>query len=170
MTESELRAIEERAEKATPGEWAWRYCVGGLPALFHPGHGMLLIMDAVRVGTSMAVLRFARRDERDKGGIMFKATEFFQEPGCDVPDFQEPSNPDMQFIAHAREDVPALCAEVRRLRDEAATVWKPTEEEMRKLIDEFASRFDDKYLADAVLDDFARRTGLIGKGEHGRTD
>ena len=72
LNDEELREIEQRAEKATPGPWKVESST--------EGDWVLDNRDDVIAGT------------------------FVQEGDAD-------------FIAHAREDVPALIAEVRRLRE-----------------------------------------------------
>jgi hypothetical protein len=115
MTNEEIVAIKERAEAATKGPWAWRLAYGGygIPELFFR-KGMLLVMDAVRHGMGGATIRFATRTADDHGGLMYKAHTFFDPPTARGPEFQEPSNPDMVFMAHARKDIPDLLAELAR--------------------------------------------------------
>lgn len=74
MTDIELKAIEDRAAKATPGVWTWAQDS-------RPAHWFrkLLVTKAAWWAKSAA---------------------------------------DAEFIAHARTDVPALVAEVRRLQNE----------------------------------------------------
>lgn len=96
---AELRAL---LEKATPGPWAWRWASGGIPTLVHPQRGLLLVMDAERYGMNKAIVRFAKRSPNDKGGIMFKATEFLPSPSERDSDYAEPTNPDMALIAALR--------------------------------------------------------------------
>ena len=117
MTTDQLSAIEQRHAAATKGPYGWRYPVGGLPDLFSKCDGLFLIMDAVRHGFNDGVLRFATRSD-SMGGVMHKATTFFVPPGRGVPDFQEPTNPDMQFLAASWQDIADLLAEVKRLRAE----------------------------------------------------
>ena len=59
--------------KHTKGPWAW-FSQNGKPYLATPHSGQLLILDAVRHGTSGAILRFAKRTD-SMGGIMLKASE-----------------------------------------------------------------------------------------------
>lgn len=116
LSQSEVAAIRERAAKATPGPWRWRYCHGGRPMLAHPGHGMLVVLDAVRDGMNGAQLRFAKRNPNDMGGLLYKASDLLERPGLGVPDFQDADNPDMAFIAASRTDAVALCDTVDALR------------------------------------------------------
>jgi predicted oxidoreductase len=75
MTDEELRAIQERCDKASPGPWkAW---VEG-------------------------------RDHVAGSSMIQTSAEDIEMTGATTEDYD--------FIAHARSDVPALLAEVRRLR------------------------------------------------------
>lgn len=84
MTEEELKAIEERANAATPGPWSVEY---------KNAHGPEIGSYRYAVGIHPA-----------------------------LEDWQTPTTEDSEFIAHAREDVPKLVAEVRRLRHEKMTL------------------------------------------------
>lgn len=83
MTDDELREIEERAAKATPGPWG---------------------ADQIYVA-----LRYAKKHD------------IWCDAGYDDSK-RMPEEDDAEFIADARADVPALCAEVRRLRAEQRDV------------------------------------------------
>lgn len=76
--------------------------------------GMLLVLDAVRYGMQSATLRFARRGEKDRGGLMFKADEFIPNTGPMRPDYQTPTNADMRLI-EAAPDLYAACERVEDL-------------------------------------------------------
>ena len=116
MTHKQQRAAQARCDAATPGEWLWRWPSGrNAPHLVHPRKGMLLVMDAVRLGMNAATVRFATRSPVDKGGIMSSAENYMPDASGKRPDYQEPSNHDMAFIAHARADLPLALAEIRRL-------------------------------------------------------
>lgn len=94
LTESDLNAIEARCEAATAGPWRMSpaSAASDKPA---------------RVTTSQMVRGYAR-DRRDIGIV------------CEITDgagrFDDQLDADANFIAAAREDVPRLVAEVRRLR------------------------------------------------------
>lgn len=79
MTDTELTAIERRAQAATPGPWMWTYD-----------------------GSS----DWSVGPEPDTQG----------QAVANCHRYRAPFNHDAVFIAHAREDVPALVAEVRKLR------------------------------------------------------
>lgn len=79
MTESELKAIEDRVARASPPPW--RHTVLDLP---ENNHNLVI--------------------EFDQGG---RVTKDMWDMGFD----------DVEFLAHAREDIPALLAEVRRLKE-----------------------------------------------------
>lgn len=95
MTEAQLAEIEERDDAATRPPWYWydeRELVG-------------------RAGESdVYEYDFVVLDIDHDGGCGCRSACHLQ---------VEISDPDAEFIAAAREDVPALVAEVRRLRAEA---------------------------------------------------
>ena len=94
MLPEQLQAIRERAEKATPGPWDWRLeRQGDVERVYH--HPSLLAPD----GTPVA-------NANDGLGIDSEYTV------CESKD-------DALFIAHAREDIPALLTEVERLQAES---------------------------------------------------
>lgn len=109
MTEQELEAIRQRAEQATPGPWFWdtnrRHRSIMLKA--HQNGGTC-IMDFTRWGMHSAQPRI--NDNSDLfGGILRTMEEY---------DKSELDNPNADFIAHARQDIPALLAEVERLNED----------------------------------------------------
>lgn len=87
MSDDELKAIEERANAATPGPWIWE--------------------EEDRHGFAMPRLLGGGGRVCDFGD----ATPYENSSGA------EPGDNDKAFIAAARSDIPALVAEVRRLRD-----------------------------------------------------
>ena len=101
MVAIDLEAIEARANAATPGSWRvgrvettkvycrWPWGMAG-PSL---GERVVLTMNA---------------HHPEPGGA---------DTGWHGDDPQWAWNEDAIFIAHAREDIPALVAEVRRLRE-----------------------------------------------------
>lgn len=97
MTEEQLLAIKERAEAATPGPW-----------VFERPYGMVLLNytpKEPRICESSYLGSLANRlvcDMRSDWRYTYKDKD---EPRANAV-----------FIAHAREDVPALLAEVDRLR------------------------------------------------------
>jgi hypothetical protein len=89
MTEQELLTIEERASKASPGPWT---------------HG--LEMEPPDPGIEAA------------GGGCVAFVQVHGNINTVVRTGEEFSHDDARFIAHAREDIPALIAEIRRLKRE----------------------------------------------------
>jgi len=111
MTREELDAIKAREAAATPGPWAWE-------ANSRSKHLMLwnsrrdIVMDFTRYGTSGASPRF------NVDGIMRRADELARSyPGLEhhIGYDNYIDHPDAKFIAHAKQDVSALAAEVERL-------------------------------------------------------
>lgn len=62
--------------------------------------------------------------------------------------------PNAEFIAHAREDIPALLAEVERLRDELAKAREVTEEKVERVLHAVKPYVFDR-LADMDAEDMA---------------
>lgn len=120
MTPARLAEIAARVEAATAGPWWWRFNVGGRPELWSTQRGGLVVLSALRDGMNKAVVAFCERATPLTGGVIEKASKFFVTPSRDVPDYQDPTNPDALFIAHARTDIPDLLAEVARLEAENA--------------------------------------------------
>ncbi|MFD0526293.1 hypothetical protein [Kitasatospora arboriphila] len=92
MSEEELSAIERRVAAATPGPW-----VGWMESR----HGI--------GGTSFIQLRAG--EEEDDEFYLTRATGGRTVVGADAQ-----TDADIKFIAEARQDVPRLVDEVRRLR------------------------------------------------------
>lgn len=90
MNELDLSAIDARAKAATPGPWTYEYTPNG-PC------GAKCYADMIFSEHKYPPTNIARRPGYDSGGPR-----------------QETINAD--FIAHARADVPALVAEIKRLR------------------------------------------------------
>lgn len=99
MSEEELQAIEARAAAATPGPWRWAYAyqVRGthwcLENDASAANGCTINHHLVTFGTE----EYEYNDDGD-------ATRVDQ-------------TPDFAFIAAARTDIPALLAELRRLKE-----------------------------------------------------
>lgn len=115
MTQTELAAIRERAEKATAGPWT---LVGPQPERF--------------AGTNLGGI------EAPGGWICsYGITQDVDGWGC------PPDDADAAFICAARTDVPALLAEIDRLRAVAVagTVadWRRYDEVRTRLLAEFAN-------------------------------
>ena len=94
LTESDLSEIEARCEAATSGPWKMSpaSAVSNKPASV----------------TALRMVRGHKRDRLETGTV------------CEITDragrFDDQLDADAHFIAAAREDVPRLVAEVRRLR------------------------------------------------------
>ncbi|MFF2193438.1 hypothetical protein [Streptomyces sp. NPDC058157] len=102
LGEVELRRIEERADSATPGPWFVRQLDDRE------------FMTLVAVSTVPDVESVDSHPGFQSGQNV--ALALVQDPQyADVPDglWDENAN----FIAHARQDIPRLVAEVRRLRE-----------------------------------------------------
>jgi len=94
--DDELRTIEERAEAATPGPWHVRF------------------LDDDHAANLVAV---ATAPDAVAAGDLVAATLIqFPNRYVDVADGRWDEN--AAFIAHARQDIPVLLAEIRRLRAE----------------------------------------------------
>jgi len=93
MTEEQLRAIEERCRKASNGPWITE-------AGEYSGRNWMIGMVAVHLGAS---------NQDDK-------CHFVTTNNVHASELTGDAGTDAEFIAHAREDVPALIAEVRSLR------------------------------------------------------
>jgi hypothetical protein len=96
MTPSELQAIRERAESATPGPWRVRpdeYDDWGVVKAFLPEDGTIYV---ARAGAGRYVPSHEISQHRLKG--------------------TDPYQHNADFIAHARADIPALLAEIERLQ------------------------------------------------------
>jgi hypothetical protein len=106
LSEQEMQAIEERANAATEGPWQVQSLLGEKDGAWYLG-----------------ARAYRRRDEdldeppELAPGIYHDDVDVieFDEHicGCESTTGTNPSDP--EFIAHARSDVPALLAEVRRL-------------------------------------------------------
>lgn len=99
MTEEELTAIEERANAATPGPWRWSNWLTTFGHIEEGDPSQWRTLETFEGGETPRVhLR-----EHDPKSILT---------------VEDPVEHDgnRRFIAHARTDVPALVAEVRRLR------------------------------------------------------
>lgn len=102
-TMSREQEIRERTEKATKGPWFWN--VNPLHKQFELRRDGHIVMDFVRWGLNCCVPRF------NINGLMVKATQMLANwPGRDHHErwAKRVENPDADFIAHAREDVPYL--------------------------------------------------------------
>lgn len=101
MTDEELKAIEERANAATPGPWKWLPTRGALVVADSPGHGEHILWPDNVPG--------AGPDDEDfrPWASALGACGLKAEPDAEA---------NAAFLASAREDVPALVAELRATR------------------------------------------------------
>lgn len=90
-TELNLEEIESRCEKATPGPW------------------IASVGPNVEGDETSCAVAASRPHERGKGFVLFESI-------YDVSK-DRARRADADFIAHARTDVPALCREIRALRN-----------------------------------------------------
>ena len=113
LTDEELSEIEERARAATPGPWHVRQLDDDFA------------MSLVAIGTVPDTGASERWQDFDHRHIV--AATLVQQPRyVDVADERWDEN--ANFIANARQDVPRLIAEIRRLRRlHEATDQKPKE-------------------------------------------
>lgn len=125
MTEEELQAIEARANAATPGPW---YAIAtddehfqsaayvGLEKRGKLGEGLLIEETGELLGAGLYNDGGRRKKRLMPGGVD-------PETVIAITTLQYPRLADLEnhsenalFIAYARDDVPALVSEVRRLR------------------------------------------------------
>lgn len=95
----DLAPIEERLSQATEGPWAYEHCGEGLYCIG--------LTEPPVNGRIDDVYNEERRAYEDKPDVVEGVAELSRENAGD----------DARFIAHARTDVAALVAEVRRFRD-----------------------------------------------------
>lgn len=97
LTDGQLAAIQARCQAVPPGPWTWEDWTQD---------------DGPNRNTLQYVRPFADDFERRLWGQRFggKPVAIIHSEGSDCPDEVR------EFLAHAREDVPALLAEVDRLR------------------------------------------------------
>jgi hypothetical protein len=103
LSDTELSTIEERAAAATPGPWYTRY--------LDDDHAANL----VAVATTPDAGRSERWPHFDADALVAATLVQFPNRYIDCADQRWDEN--AQFIAHAREDIPRLIAEIRHLRN-----------------------------------------------------
>ncbi len=99
MNESQLKAIEERANKASNAPWI-------VEAGDYSGANWMIGATSVFLG----------------GSAWDDKSYYITTQNVHASELEGDAKTDAEFIAHAREDVPALIAEVRALRDRLAAV------------------------------------------------
>lgn len=126
MTDTELTAIERRAQAATPGPWMWTYD-----------------------GSS----DWSVGPEPDTQG----------QAVANCHRYHAPFNHDAVFIALAREDVPALVAEVRKLRAFSEELMNRPElaDVVHDLLAKHAIEYHDKPTSAASAEDRARADSAL---------
>jgi len=128
MTHEELEAIEARCNAATPGPWEWD--VNSVSKIVHlrtVHSGRYYVMGFKRFGTKGAAPTFQVYEkhegplhERGSKG-MFRADDLAKSyPGKEHHEGYDDyiDHPDAEFIAHSKQDVASLIAEVKRLINE----------------------------------------------------
>jgi len=125
MTQEELEAIEAREAAATPGPWVWDVHSHNKIVYLRTDHsGYFYVMGFQRWGPQSAAPTF-QVYEKDSGELwereskgMFRADKLTKSfPGKEhhVGWDDYINHPDAEFIAHSRQDVEALLAEVKSL-------------------------------------------------------
>lgn len=109
MNDEQLREIEERCEKATPGPWQ-------VQVNQPPDWGSSVFEIATHIEPAITIGRECWADGEGPNGSNPAVDDcgYFQPDGReDVPGYKIEN---ARFIASARTDIPALLEEVRRLR------------------------------------------------------
>ena len=103
MTNTELQAIQKRCERALPGPWKWE----GKCRATRIG----TVMFHELVSTKLPYYVLGVEYNEDEGYPYITIPWKYGSVGKNVSRYHN-----KDFIAHAREDIPALLAEVDRLR------------------------------------------------------
>lgn len=101
MTEKQLEEIKERCEAATPGPWRWRY------RTFLTECGEYEDHPSVSTVTDCTIC-----DLGDSNSYCSDGNGIYDEDS------------DAEFIAYAREDIPALLEEIEKLKEEIKNLEK----------------------------------------------
>lgn len=112
MTEEELKAIEARVQAATPGPW---YAIHTDDEAFQTATYVGLDPRGTLVGPREYSDGTRHKKRIMEGGVSYErvvAITCLQMPLLTLLDESEENT---RFVAHAREDIPALIAEIRRL-------------------------------------------------------
>lgn len=114
MTNEQLAEIEARATKATPGPWTAQDTIGAGWEIFAP----VGLNEAVKLPfpAGETPINIAGMTPPQKVQIGYERWVQFEPEG-----WAEMQAANMALIAHARQDIPALITEVRRLRAERLT-------------------------------------------------
>jgi hypothetical protein len=128
MDKAELDAIRERCEKATPGPWMWDISTANKECTLATAHsGKYYVMGFARWGTQGACPTFQEFEKyegpvtgRESKGMSRADSLAKSLPGKEhhkgFDDYID--HPDAIFIAHAKNDMEALLAEIDCLRKE----------------------------------------------------
>jgi len=146
MSAERLAEIKAREQAATPGEWYWNVNTSCHTVVLETySNYRTIVMDCVRWGMGGAAPRF-----RDMAiDLMHRCETLLKAHHNREHHFSWCANidhPDAAFIAHARADVPALLAEVERLRAENARLTAEIDSMASTLYHQFA-------LCEAAKDD-----------------
>jgi hypothetical protein len=144
LTEARLKEIEARADNATRGPW------------FAP----LKNLGSVE---SFAKVEYYLDDAQPVYDFTFyKSFEAYPPTGYAGPIFVASSLENADFIAHAREDIPALVSELRRLQAESTTELLASSQAVTKWSQECNRLHDEnKSLKAKIADLAAERDGAI---------
>ena len=111
MTDNQIAEIRTRCDAATPGPWdVWR----DWPRSDGEGPGLIANLENENLHAEDCLLGDPEYEKNENGGVIGRIYE------C-IP--HELANANAIFIAHARSDIPALLAEIERLRAELNR-WK----------------------------------------------
>lgn len=110
----DIAAIEARCAAATEGPWEWYGNTKTHDCHLATMHGgRVFVMGFDRWGMQSAQPTF-QIHRANGGGVMEPVARFAKYEVAYRSDFIGLDHPDATFIAHARTDVPDLCARVRR--------------------------------------------------------
>jgi hypothetical protein len=114
----DLDAIQARYDAATPGPWRWGGYLRGPIFLLSMAQWRPYVMQFCRLGMQGAQPIFRKPNPNLGFSEWAKATDVAVREVPYRDDIIAMNNPDAEFIAHARTDVPALAAELRSTRVE----------------------------------------------------
>ena len=112
LTNEQLKAIRTRENAATPGNWQWN--INTSLKQIRLDNGRCVVMGFLRYGTDSAAPAFLI------DGLIKRADKFAKSiPGLEhhigYDDYID--HPDAEFIAHARQDIPALLEHIAKLNE-----------------------------------------------------
>lgn len=108
-----LDAIQARAAAATPGPWRWGGLIGGPIYLLSMAQWRPYVMQFCRLGFQGAQPIFRKPNPNLGFSEWAKGNDVAVREVPYRDDIESMDNPDAEFIAHAREDVDAMAAELR---------------------------------------------------------